>query len=170
MSEKGGGIILDAIHEIDLALEWLSHPRSVQCASGTYGDLNIEVEDTAEILLEGTNQLGSVHLDSLRPERSRTYELIGTEGLIRWMARGKSPEKSTVEMYQTSSDAWEKKKYELTLNDMYTREIDHFLDCVESGEDPVVGAAKGSDALQTAHVAKEAAHTGQRKQVQVECY
>lgn len=169
-AEKGGGIILDGIHEIDLLLEWLSEPETVQSAAGTYSDLPVNVEDTAEILIEGANQLGSVHLDFIRPERARTYELIGTDGLIRWDARGKNPEKSEVGLYQMDTETWTRNSYELTLNEMYVAELEHFIECIQTGSPPVVGVTKGRDALASAVAARQAAQSGNRQYLNADSY
>lgn len=144
-AEKGGGIILDSIHEIDLLLEWLSDPETVQCAAGTYSDLAVNVEDTAEVLVEGPKQLGSVHLDFIRPERARTYELIGTNGIIQWQARGKNPEQSEVELYRMNTERRRQESYELTANEMYISEIEHFIECIRTDSAPVVDVKKGRD-------------------------
>jgi len=158
--DKGGGVILDAIHEIDIALEWLVAPDELQCVAGQYGDLELPVEDAAEVIIEGESQLGIVELDYLRHQRARTYELIGTNGLIEWTARGKDPEKSTLEMYTTDDDSWTRETYELTLNEMYISEIQHFIDCIQEDEPPLVDERKGRDALTAAVTAKTAADSG----------
>jgi predicted dehydrogenase len=169
-ADKGGGIILDGIHEIDLLLEWLSEPNTVQSAAGTYSDLPVDVEDTAELLIEGSNQLGSVHLDFIRPERARTYELIGADGLIRWEARGKNPEKSEVGLYQMDTEMWTRNSYESNLNEMYVSELEHFIDCIQTGSSPAVGVTKGRDALASAVAARQAARSGNRQHLNADSY
>lgn len=162
-ADKGGGIILDAIHEIDLALEWLTDPKTVQCAAGKCSNLKIDVEDVAEILFEGSKQICAVQLDYLRPRRARTYEFIGSDGLIEWTARGKDPEQSTVEL-QASDGEQLSKSFELTLNEMYVNEMEHFLDCVQTGTTPEMDPSMAIGALDAALEAREAAKSGMRRE------
>ena len=160
--ERGGGIILDAIHELDLAREWVESPDGVYCAAGRLGDLDIETEDTAEILLDG-DRLASIHVDYLRFERARTYELLGSEGMIHWTARGKNPEQSTVELHRPQSDTREGVEYESTLNEMYVAEMEHFLACVRDGDEPRLDARGGRDVLELALRARESARRRRRQ-------
>lgn len=169
-ARKGGGIILDGVHEIDLLLEWLSEPETVQCAASTYSDLSIDVEDTAEILVECPRQLGSIHLDCIRPERERAYELVGTDGMIVWQAHGKAPERSKAKLYESEPETWTRHSFELTLNEMYVSELEHFLDCVQHESSPVVDCVHARDALALALSARDAAETGCRKQVETNGY
>jgi predicted dehydrogenase len=168
--EQGGGIVLDGIHEIDLLLELLSDPKTIQCASGTYSDLEVNVEDTAELLFEGPSQLGSVHIDFIRPERARTYELIGTEGLIQWEARGKNPEKSKIELYRMNTETKKSKSYSLTGNEMFVNEMSHFFNCIQTNSKPVVDETKGKDALKVALSAKEVSQSGKRQYIEANNY
>jgi predicted dehydrogenase len=159
-SEKGGGIVLDAVHEVDIALSWMTNATTVTAAGGTFGALDIDVEDTAEIILSSDDQLFEIHSDYLRPERARTYELVGSDGVITWTARGKNPERSTVECYTRSNNKRVSESYEMTLNEMYVNEMEHFLRCVRDGESPVVDGWQGKSILETALGAKEAMQTG----------
>ena len=72
-SDLGGGILLDAVHEIDY-IRWLLGPvRSVACFAGKLSHLEIQTEDTAALLLrfmDGT--VGEVHLDYVQRAYSRT--------------------------------------------------------------------------------------------------
>lgn len=81
----GGGIILDSSHEID-SLRWLiGEVKEVSCFAGKISNLDIETEDTAEILLKFKNgAIAEAHLDITRHDFSRIYELIGEKGTIIW--------------------------------------------------------------------------------------
>lgn len=158
-NEQGGGVILDAIHELDLGLAWLGEVESVYCLATRLGDLEIDVEDTAEILLRSPKRaVAQIHIDYLRPERARTYELLGSAGMIRWMARGKRPEHSQVSCYQLETDKWETYEFESDLNEMYVEEMRHFLACLSGKAQPVMDAKRGQRVLSLALAAKHAAH------------
>jgi predicted dehydrogenase len=160
-SSKGGGIILDAIHEIDLANHWLRGTESVFCASKKLSDLDIDAEDTAELLLENKDALAEIHMDYLRPVRARTYEIIGSDGMARWHAEGKDPEKSRITVHDSTGELRQDRAYELSLNDMYIREIRHFLSCVEREDPPPVSAADGAQLVKLVELSKSASESGQ---------
>lgn len=161
-TEQGGGIILDAIHELDLAQGWLGKIESIFCLAAQVGDLGIDVEDTAEILLRSSQRgVAQVHIDYLRPERARTYELLGSEGMIQWIARGKNPEHSVLSCYQRVTDSWETREIDSDLNEMYVGEMRHFLQCLAGLEKPVLDVFGGREVLKIALAAKASAEVGQ---------
>lgn len=152
---EGGGIILDVIHELDIALHWMRDVEYVSSTVAQVSDLEIDIEDTAEIILEGDRMMAEVHLDCIRPERARTYELIGRDGMIRWEARGKNPEQSTLTLHRRDSSPEMTEEFELTLNEQYVDEIEHFLNCVRGTEEATMDAHRGLDVLKLAYAAKE---------------
>jgi predicted dehydrogenase len=165
-NEQGGGIILDAVHELDLALLWLDSVTSITASSGQLSDLDLDVEDTADIILESEqNAACALHFDYLRPRRARTYELIGGDGMIRWDAEGKQPETSTLTCYSVDGDTRMRASFEMSLNDMYTREMEHFLNCVSGSETPAMDGERGASVLHLARLAKRSANTGTSKTV-----
>jgi predicted dehydrogenase len=165
--ERGGGIILDAIHELDLASWWLERPGTVTSVTGTYSDLALDVEDTAEILIESEDEraMASVHLDYLRPVRARTYELIGTDGMIRWDAEGKDPEESSLWLYDTGTNERETETYTSTFEEMYVAELDHFFSCIEGEAEPAVNFADGRRLVGLAEQIRAAAADGRSRPV-----
>jgi predicted dehydrogenase len=163
-SHKGGGVILDAIHEVDIADHWLDGTESVFCASGKLSDLEIDTEDTAELLFQSKDTLAEIHMDYLRPVRSRTYEVIGSDGIVRWHAEDKNPETSRVALHDPSGTLRDERTYELTGNESYIDELRHFLLCIESEEIPPVGAARGARLVELVELAKSASKAGHVEQ------
>jgi predicted dehydrogenase len=160
-SDAGGGIILDAVHEIDLALKWIGQIETVQCAAKKLSTLEVDVEDTAEILLESDSEMAELHVDYIRPERIRTYELSGRDGIIRWVGQGKNPEDSRVSLFRRETGTWETHEYESTLNEQYVGEMEDFFACVRGEKQPPVSADRGQEILEIALTAREAARTSQ---------
>ena len=107
-ADAGGGVMLDAIHEIDY-LMWLLGPVStVQAAKARLSDLDIDVEDFANIVLAHGNGAQSViTLDYLRPWKRRGCEIVGEKGLLLWESEGKHPERCSVRLYDASVQRWE---------------------------------------------------------------
>lgn len=85
----GGGIILDASHEIDY-VNWLagtSSYKSMHSIYGKVGGLDYDVEDMAEInYVYDNNIVASIHMDCVNREYVRKCSIIGTKGTILWDA------------------------------------------------------------------------------------
>lgn len=94
---QGGGIILDDIHDIDLAL-WLAGPvQKVSALAIRSGTLEMDVEDAAHLsLLHRSGTLTGIHMDFLRRDKSRGVEIIGEKGSLEWRSEGKNPERCSV--------------------------------------------------------------------------
>jgi Predicted dehydrogenases and related proteins len=76
--DLGGGVILDAIHEIDYIRWMLGEVEAVACFAGKLSRLEIETEDTAAILLRfASGSIGEVHLDYVQRAYNRTCHIIG---------------------------------------------------------------------------------------------
>ncbi|MBN1666778.1 MAG: Gfo/Idh/MocA family oxidoreductase [Anaerolineales bacterium] len=83
--DLGGGVVLTLSHPLDY-LRWLFGEISALWAfTGFRSELELEVEDTAEIGLRFSNGvLGSVHLNyNQRPPR-HDLEIVGSGGTLRW--------------------------------------------------------------------------------------
>lgn len=85
---QGGGILLDGSHEIDY-VRWIGgEVTSVYARAARLSDLEIDVEDTAALVLGFDRPLiGEIHLDCVQRGYSRRAVLIGTEATVRWDAR-----------------------------------------------------------------------------------
>jgi predicted dehydrogenase len=149
----GGGIILDASHELDY-VRWLGgEVESVYCAAGHLSDLEMDVEDTAAITLRMTNGvLAEVHLDCVQRGYARNCKLIGSDGTLIWEfkegVRQLLPDK-TWRVYPLTPDS----------NEMYVAELRHFLACVCGEETPLITGDEGRRVLEIALAAKQSART-----------
>ena len=154
--ELGGGVILDAIHEMDCARWLLGEVSAAACMAGKLSQLEIDTEDTAAILLQfESGALGEVHLDYVQRAYSRTCQVIGEEGTLHWdytagLVRWFSARKKTWSVY-TNPDGWQP-------NQMYLDEMSHFFRCLRGEEEPAVSVFEGARVLEIALAAKEANH------------
>jgi predicted dehydrogenase len=156
--DLGGGILLDAVHEIDY-IRWLLGPvRSVACLAGTLSHLEIQTEDTAALLLRFTaGALGEVHLDYVQRVYSRTCHVIGDEGTVRWdYSAGEA------RVYRAASRAWETVANPAGWqpNQMYVDELAHFLRCLDRQEQPALDVFDAARVLDLVLAAKESSRTG----------
>ncbi len=155
--QMGGGIILDAIHEIDYVRWLVGEVESVACFAGKLSRLEIETEDTAGILLRlRGGAIGEIHMDYVQRAYSRSCRVIGDGGTIEWDYVGGSISQYSPEQRAWTSSAnppgWE-------TNQMYLDETLHFLRCLE-GEKPQLDIFEARRVLKIALAAKTSAETG----------
>jgi predicted dehydrogenase len=83
--DKGGGVIFDLIHELDL-LHWLGGRVSdISAMTRHIPMLGIETEAIAQIGLRlDSGVLAQVHLDYVRPGYERTMQVVGHKGVLFW--------------------------------------------------------------------------------------
>jgi predicted dehydrogenase len=154
---KGGGVILDLIHELDY-VTWLMGPIScLSCFADRISDLDITTEDTAALLLRfDDGAIGTVHLDYIQRDPSRTCRIIGVEGTIWWNYYA-----NKVRWYEAKGDRWHAFEYRnFQRNDRFVAEMQHLLACLRGQDLPRVDAIWGSQILKMALMAKESARTG----------
>lgn len=130
-ADLGGGVLLTQCHSLDY-LPWLvGEVRAVWGLLGRLSDLELDVEDTAEIGLRFTGgTLASVHLDYAQRPPTHRLDVVGTRASLRWDAsdgatRIYRPESSVWETYSVPA-GWER-------NTMFMDEMRHFLE-VARGE------------------------------------
>lgn len=159
-SPEYGGIILDGIHEIDLALWYLGAAQVLAAAWLPAQSIGLETDGLAEILLRHTSGvLSSVHLNFVQRDYCRTCQIIGTDGTIDWNfgehrvrlydAEGKI--KETI----PEPSGWE-------INQMYVDEMQHFLECVKTGSQTINPVSTAAETLRVALTARQIGKSGVR--------
>ena len=153
----GGGVILDAIHEIDYIRWMIGEVEAVSCFAGKLSRLEIDTEDTAAIILsfnDGT--IGEIHLDYVQRTLSRGCQIVGDEGTIRWDFNP-----GGVDWYSAKGGTWQvlPPPTDWNPNQMYVDEMIHFLRCVDGEEKPALDVNEGARVLQIALAAKLSAET-----------
>lgn len=162
--ELGGGVLLELSHELDY-LRWIfGEVRSVQAMVARQSSLEIDVEDTADLLLqfestgEGTGVVASVHLDFVRRDSIRMCTAVGTLGTLRWNGIA-----SSVELFSADTGAWETVfSAEPDRDATYISQWDHFLACVAKRDALRVTGQDGLAVLRIVEAARESASTGRR--------
>jgi len=157
--KMGGGVILDRIHEIDY-LHWLfGEATHVFAMANRLSSLEIDCEDTAEILLRlESGTFCSVHLDYVRRVYDCSLELTGDEGTVQW-----SFSEHEVRWYLAATRQWQRVTWpNYPVNDMYLEELRHFLRAIHGLEPPVQNLREARRALVTALAAKQSAAEGRQ--------
>lgn len=153
--DLGGGVILTLTHPFDYLRMLFGEMEALWAFKGHSSDLEIEVEDTAEIGLKFSNGVtGSLHLDyNQRPPRHQV-EVVCTKGTMRWDQAGDG-----LEVY--SADAKEWKKYPLPegfeRDDLFRAQMAHFVEVVEGKAVAACTLEDGVRALALALAAHESA-------------
>lgn len=105
---SGGGVIFDTIHEIDYLMWFFGSVSEVAAEKAKLSDLDIDVEDFANIVLTHANNIRSIiTVDYLRPWKRRGCEIVGQDGMLVWNSEGKQPERCEVRLYRAATGAWE---------------------------------------------------------------
>lgn len=127
--EMGGGIILDASHELDYALWLLGTPSRLVCMAGKSSGLEMDVEDNATLLIRFESDAEAVvHVDCIQRAYSRKCKLVSETGTILW-----DYNQNQVNFFHSAEEKWENLSYEFDPNDMYLREIETFLERTAAG-------------------------------------
>jgi len=139
--ELGGGIVLDASHEIDYVRYLVGEVEEVFAVCRKLSKLDIDTEDFAEITMRHKNGAYSqIHLDYLQSNYRRNCEIIGDKGMLLWDINER-----TLKQYNLND-----KEYHVyyeglnaNVNDIYMEELKHFFRCIQGVEKPLVDPVEG---------------------------
>jgi len=133
----GGGVILDAIHELDYLSWFLGPMECLGCEFAKLSELDIDVEDYASLSIRHADGFRSeVHLDYLRRCKRRGLEVAGAGGSVVWLSEGKKPERCTVRLH-TADGGWETVFSDESLDavPMYAELMERFTNAVRFNGD-----------------------------------
>lgn len=161
----GGGVLLELSHEIDYLLwifggvDWVSANLTQQ------SNLEIDVEDTANLLLgfcaknDGSQLVSSVSIDFVRYDSTRCCTAIGESGSLCWDGVAGS-----VEMYSATDGTWKELFCDKPeRNFTYEEELRHFVDCVYEGSMPIVSGEDGLAVVKVIEAARESSNNDGKK-------
>ena len=142
----GGGALLELSHEIDYA-RWLAgEVTAVAAAIGRLGDLEIDVEDSADLLLTfASGARATVHLDMLQRPATRTCRIVGSAGTLAWDGI-----RHQASLHRPDTDGWEALPASAAgRDDIFQSQFRHFLEAIRTGRPPLID---GNDAARTLSV------------------
>lgn len=120
--DKGGGVVLDLIHEWDYACYLFGYPKHVSCMRGKYSHLEIDSDDLAVYLAEYDNMLLEIHLDYFGRKALRQIDVLTEEETI------------TADIINGKIDFLKEGKtisFSETKDDFYLKELKYFFDVLE---------------------------------------
>lgn len=154
----GGGIELELSHEIDYIAWLFGRAKTVSATLCRKSDLEIDGNDTAEILIEfESGTLASVHLDMTDLATNRKCRIVGTTGTLLWDAI-----LGTVSKFDSENGWMLLHDGDGDRNDMYVAEMRHFLECITESKPPLIDAHSGLQTVRIALAARIASEKGTR--------
>jgi len=127
--KEGGGVLLDLYHEFDYLYWFFGLPKRIFCNCMKLGDLEINTEDNAELILEyGKNKpfICNLHLDYLQYRYSRGITIVGEKCMLTWNWHD-----MRVRLWDKKGIAMEEFNFKgYDVNNMYLEEIKYFIGCV----------------------------------------
>ena len=153
--ESGGGILLDASHELDY-LTWIAgQPESIYALIDRKSDLEIETEDLVLLLMRlDSGAFAEVHLDVLEHGYTRRCKIVGSRATLEWDFN------AGVTIQRIGSDMAEEFPTRDDVNDMYLQELAFFLRCLSGETTPPVDGRRAVEVLRIVEVAKDSASEG----------
>lgn len=150
-SDLGGGVVLELSHEIDYARWLMGEVEAVYGSLVRISELEIDVEDTAEIILHfQSGAIGNVHLDMIQRQPVRNCRISGTEGTLYWDGIA-----NRAWMYSVKQGEQTLAFTTTNRNEMYLAEMSYFLDCVAGRTGPAVTGEEGRRVLEIALAIKQ---------------
>lgn len=159
-ADQGGGVILSQIHEMDLIYWYFGLPRSLSTHGGHLSGLQIDVEDSASSLMRFEGERGCfpllLHQDFVQRPPSRKFRVVGDAGCAEMDLIA-----NRLCVYDAVGELCEQNDFAgFNRNDMFLEQARHFLDCLGSGNKPVVDLMAGVQSLRLALAARRSLHEG----------
>jgi predicted dehydrogenase len=149
----GGGVVLDAIHELDYVRWLMGDVEYVAALVGKLSGLSIDTEDTASILLRFKSGIfGEVHLDYVQRTYTRACTIVGDGGTLSWDFANAGG----IRVFDGATKSWDDAAGPAgwDTNQMYVDEMKHFLACVAGSEKPEQDVVEATRVLDIALAAK----------------
>ena len=148
----GGGVLLDAIHELDL-LVWLLGTTGYTVAGAVVdrlGSLEIDVEDSVVAVLRHDHAVVEIALDYLSRRYRRGVEVVGTDATVRFDWARQVLEVEDAEQLTSEPDA-------TPVARSYELEAEHFLAFVAGDAAPSVDGPTAAASILLADAIRQAA-------------
>lgn len=142
---SNGGILLDDIHACDLMLHLFNNILDIKGYLSHTNTLKTQNEEIADYILSCGDKINHnevlchIHSDYLLPDYTRTLEIFGTGGIINLDFK-----EGFVSLKTPAIPEWRSFNVLEPLNEIYIRELNHFIGCIEHNIEPI---SNGIEAL-----------------------
>ena len=145
--QLGGGVVLDLIHEIDLATFLLGYPKNdISAVVAKISDLVIETEDIAEIsYLSSNDVLVNIHLDYISRKSTRIFTVYGSLGVLECDLLT-----STIRIFRPGKESEEFGVCNFQRNEMYLKMMSYYISCINNHTIPSPSITDGLNSLDLA--------------------
>ena len=159
-SDLGGGVVFTLSHPFDYLRWLLGEVEAVMAETSRTGCLELQVEDSAEIILTiKKGALAHVHLDyNQRPAR-HWLEIIGSQGTIRW-----DNDDGVTRWWSANEGQWHEiaPHEDFERNVLFINEMRHFLEVVDGAASSTCTLDDGVRALEIALATHMSSASGRR--------
>ena len=136
--ELGGGVILTQIHELDLIVHLFGTPSHVFAYGGKLSSLEIDVEDSVDILMKKDSLSISLRMDYLQNPRRRSGIIYGEQDWVEYDLVDLSLKLGSGAEYH-----WD----DFDRNQMFDDEISNFFNSLELKKESDISIKEGSKSL-----------------------
>ena len=146
--DLGGGVVLTCIHEIDYLYWFFGEVKEVFSFTGKFSNLKIKSDDLSAIIMKFRNNvIAEIHLDYFQKPETRSCKIIGTKGTIVWNSSD-----NQVKLYNLKNNKWSTKLKikNYKKNDMYKKELSHFINCIKQKKKSLNDISQGQYVLKIA--------------------
>jgi len=147
-SDQGGGVVLSLSHEIDYAAWLFGWPTKIYALGGHLSNLEVDVEDTASILLtcpyNGNPTPVYVHVDFISRPPTRHCRIIGEKGCIYWDYYENIVHIENLEENYSIKESFP----DFERNDMFKEELKHFIECLNQKKNTLIPISEGAKSLE----------------------
>ena len=146
--DLGGGVVLTCIHEIDYLYWFFGEVKEVFSFTGKFSNLKIKSDDLSAIIMKFRNNvIAEIHLDYFQKPETRSCKIIGTKGTIVWNSSD-----NQVKLYNLKNNKWSTKLKikNYKKNDMYKKELAHFINCIQQKKKSLNDISQGQYVLKIA--------------------
>ncbi len=146
--DLGGGVVLTLSHPLDYLRWLLGEVAGLWAFAGQFSDLEVQVDDLAEIGLRFANgAVGGLHLNYVQQPPVHRLEIAGSAGTLTW-----DNADGAARLYRAQTGAWEvfAPPPGFERNDLFLAELRHFIEVARGEARPVCGLQDGVRALELA--------------------
>lgn len=157
-----GGVLLDCIHEIDLALFYGGAAALHSAAVIPATSIGLTVDGEANLLLQySSGAIGTLFLSFIQPTWRRGCRIVGSKGTIEWELRSppgiphEKRDDPSIRLYGEDGILCESFLGESDRDQPYRDEMEHFLAAIKDSASTIAPLEAGLEALKIALEARK---------------